>query len=67
MTSPHTIVPSSKWMYKDRRILEIDTRKSKYFGVKWHDLSSWQKRKFENVVIGQYAKGSDVPEIVYKT
>lgn len=30
------------------KVIEVDMKKSKYFGIPWVELSEWQKRKYEN-------------------
>lgn len=32
------------------RVLEVDTSKVEFKGLKWRDLGSWGKQKFENLI-----------------
>jgi hypothetical protein len=51
MTSPHTIA-AKKVREKDGfSVYEVDTKHSTYFGKKWRDLNSFDKRKFENLLV----------------
>jgi len=47
-----------------RKVLTVDTKKAEYQGKKYRDLSNFQKRKFENLVVLTNAK--DRPKIIYQ-
>lgn len=33
------------------KVMEVDTRKARYQGIRWCDLNSFAKRKYENLLV----------------
>jgi len=55
---------TKKEMADGTTVISIDTKKATYQGKKWESLSNFQKRKFQNLVFLNNAKGR--PKIIYK-
>lgn len=41
----------------DIKVIEVQTSKAKYQGIRWTNLSEYQKRKYENIIFLQNNTG----------
>lgn len=61
---PHTFAERAVRTHEFGRVLEVDTKKARYFNIPWHSLGSFGKRKFENLLV--LSKTGDLAKIIYK-
>lgn len=45
-----------KQVYDDYTVLTVDTAKTRFFNIKYHDLGDYGKRKLENLIVMKYPK-----------
>lgn len=49
------------------KVLEVDTAKVVFKGIKWRHLSEWGKKKFENYIFLKNTEGRDQIKVCYST
>lgn len=61
--NPHNLAATRVRKTHGRRVVEINTRKAHYYGIPWHSLGRYGKRKLENIVFLQNA--DTLTKIIY--
>lgn len=47
-----------------KKVLEVDTQKVLFKGLRYHQLGSWGRQKYENKIFMEHVKGLDAPIMV---